>query len=182
MSDLRDSNPQDVADLLERVAHPLGSDVTLYLVDFQQVVLQAVPSLVEATCRGRGERLSTSLAGRAFMTSTPVVAARPDGFRVWVPVHEHSARIGVLAITVPAADEPTLAHCTYLGELAGLPVAGAGRYTDLIHVRRRGRSMSLAASMQWDLLPPMTLPLATAVVTGLLEPAYDVAGDVSTTR
>jgi hypothetical protein len=176
MSDLRDSNPQDVADLLERVAHLLGSDVTLYLVDFQQVVLQAVPSLVDPRVVSE-ENVSTSLAGRAFMTSAPVVAERPDGFRVWVPVYEHSARAGVLAVTVPVADEATLAHCAYLGDLAGLLVAGAARYTDLIHVRRRGRSMSLAASMQWDLLPPLTLRSPRAIVTGLLEPAYDVAGD-----
>jgi serine phosphatase RsbU (regulator of sigma subunit) len=44
-------------------------------------------------------------------------------------------------------------------------------------VRRRGRGMSLAASMQWDLLPPLTLRATHAVVTGLLEPAYEVAGD-----
>ena len=176
MTDLRESHPQDVADLLERVARPVGTDLTLYLVDFQQVVLQAVPSLASPRVVAE-ENVSTSLAGRAFMTSTPVVAARPDGDRVWVPVHEHSVRIGVLAITVPIADEATLALCTHLGELAGMVVAGAGRYTDLIHVRRRGRSMTLAASMQWDLLPPMTLRSPRAVVTGLLEPAYEVAGD-----
>jgi hypothetical protein len=176
MSDLRDASPQDVADLLDRVAQPLGHDVALYLVDFQQVVLQAVPSLADAQVVAE-ENVATSLAGRAFTTSTPVVAERSDGFRVWVPVHEHSVRIGVLAITVPVADEVTLSHCAYLGDLAGLLVAGAGRYTDLIHVRRRGRSMSLAASMQWDLLPPLTLNASRAVVAGLLEPAYEVAGD-----
>jgi serine phosphatase RsbU (regulator of sigma subunit) len=31
--------------------------------------------------------------------------------------------------------------------------------------------------MQWDLLPPLTLRATQAVVTGLLEPAYEVAGD-----
>ena len=31
--------------------------------------------------------------------------------------------------------------------------------------------------MQWDLLPPLTLRSSRAVVTGLLEPAYEVAGD-----
>jgi hypothetical protein len=176
VSDLRNSNPQDVAHLLERVAHPLGRDVTLYLVDFQQVVLQAVPSLVEPRVVAE-ENVATSLAGRAFTTVTPVVAERPDGVRVWVPVHEHSVRTGVLAVTVPQADPATLEHCESLAALAGLLVAGASRYTDLIHVRRRGRGMTLAASMQWDLLPPLTLRSGRAVVTGLLEPAYEVAGD-----
>ena len=44
MSDLRDSNPQDVADLLDGSRIPSATDVTLYLVDFQQVVLQASPA------------------------------------------------------------------------------------------------------------------------------------------
>src|SRR5215207_11188884 len=40
-----------------------------------------------------------------------------------------------------------------------------------------GRSVSLAASMQWDLLPPLTLRTEQVVVAGMLEPAYEVAGD-----
>ena len=67
--------------------------------------------------------------------------------------------------------------CRRLADLAGLLVSGAAPYTDLMHVRRRGRGMTLAASMQWDLLPPLTLRSSRAVVTGLLEPAYEVAGD-----
>jgi hypothetical protein len=176
MTGLRQADPQDVPDLLERVARPVGSDVTLYLVDFQQVVLQAMPS-IRAPKVVAEENVATSLAGRAFTTAAPVTAERADGVRVWVPVHEHSVRTGVLALTVPVADEGTTAHCAALGDLAGLLVAGASRYTDLMHVRRRGRGMSLAASMQWDLLPPLTLRAARTVVTGLLEPAYEVAGD-----
>jgi len=86
-------------------------------------------------------------------------------------------RAGVLAVTVDVADAATLDGCRRLADLAGLLVSGAAPYTDLMHVRRRGRGMTLAASMQWDLLPPLTLRSSRAVVTGLLEPAYEVAGD-----
>jgi serine phosphatase RsbU (regulator of sigma subunit) len=37
--------------------------------------------------------------------------------------------------------------------------------------------MSLAATIQWDLLPPLTLSTSRVSVAGLLEPAYEVGGD-----
>lgn len=176
IADQRDAHPDDVGDLLARAGERIGTDVTLYLVDFGQVVLQPVPSFGDPRVVPE-ENVATSLAGRAFTSGTPVTAERPDGVRVWVPVREQSVRAGVLAVTVAAADEATLEDCRRLADLAGLLVSGAAPYTDLMHVRRRGRGMTLAASMQWDLLPPLTLRSSRAVVTGLLEPAYEVAGD-----
>ena len=44
ISDQRDAHPDDVGDLLARAGAQVGTDVTLYLVDFGQVVLQPVPS------------------------------------------------------------------------------------------------------------------------------------------
>jgi len=37
--------------------------------------------------------------------------------------------------------------------------------------------MTLAASIQWDLLPPLTLTSRSLNAAGMLEPAYDVGGD-----
>jgi serine phosphatase RsbU (regulator of sigma subunit) len=37
--------------------------------------------------------------------------------------------------------------------------------------------MTVAASMQWDLLPPLTVRCAEALACGRLEPAYRIAGD-----
>jgi serine phosphatase RsbU (regulator of sigma subunit) len=42
---------------------------------------------------------------------------------------------------------------------------------------RRRKTLSLAAEMQWELLPPMSFGTDRVVVTGGLEPAYDVGGD-----
>jgi len=161
---------------LTDAASPLARDVVLYLVDFEQEILQPFVDgsgsqvLIE-------EPLASTLAGRAYSTGDHVVAERPDGLRLWVPVFEHSVRTGVLALTVDAATPAVTDHCRSLGMLAGLLVASAARYTDLVHVRKRARSMTLAASMQWDLLPPLTLRADRVVVAGLLEPAYQVAGD-----
>jgi hypothetical protein len=37
--------------------------------------------------------------------------------------------------------------------------------------------MSPATEMQWQLLPPLTFVTPQVVIAGLLEPAYEVAGD-----
>ncbi len=118
-----------------------------------------------------------TMAGRAFTTGQPVTSARDGSVRVWVPVVEQTTRTGVLAITVPEASDTVLAQAKMLGVFAGLVVAATARVTDIPYVRRRGRAMSLPASMQWDLLPPLSAHTAGALIAGVLEPAYDIAGD-----
>lgn len=173
---LRHTSPQEVVAALTEAAGPVARDVVLYLVDFEHEILQPLVdgSSVEVVPE---EALASTLAGRAFSTGEPVTAERDDGARVWVPVFEHSVRAGVLALTVDRADPDVVEHCRSLGVLGGLLLASASRYTDLVHVRKRGRSMTLAASMQWDLLPPLTMRADRVAVAGLLEPAYEVAGD-----
>ena len=176
LAGLRHTSPQEVVAALVDAGSPLARDLVLYLVDFEQEILQPLVdgSSLEVISE---EPLASTLAGRAYSSGEPVLAERPDGMRVWVPVFEHSVRTGVLAMTVDDAGLEVVSHCRGLGMLAGLLVASAARYTDLIHVRKRGRGMTLAASMQWDLLPPLTMRADRIVVAGLLEPAYEVAGD-----
>ena len=176
LSGLRHTSPQRVVAALTEAAQPLARDLVLSLVDFEQELLQPLVDGSELAVPLE-EPVGSTLAGRAFQTGEPVVAARDGSVRVWVPVFEHSVRTGVLAMTVDEDVPDLIAHCRSLGMLAGLLVASASRYTDLMHVRKRGRSMSLAASMQWDLLPPLTVRTEQVVVAGLLEPAYEVAGD-----
>jgi serine phosphatase RsbU (regulator of sigma subunit) len=64
-----------------------------------------------------------------------------------------------------------------LGVFAGAVLAGMSQVTDAPRAVRQGRSMSLPASMQWDLLPPWAIRIPGALVAGILEPAYDIAGD-----
>ena len=52
-----------------------------------------------------------------------------------------------------------------------------GMYTDRFFQARRRRPMSLSAEMQWALLPPLVMTNPQVAVAGILEPAYDVAGD-----
>lgn len=176
---IADSSPLEVVRLLHNAARPLGAtEVGVYLVDFQGMVLEPVSSspddsgavLVE-------EDVATSMPGRAFSTGQPVSAEGDGSVRVWVPLVERGECTGVVALTLARLDEAILAECVRLGVLAGLLVRSFARTTDLMHLRRRRRPMSLAAGMQWDLLPPLTVRCASATVSGRLEPAYRIAGD-----
>ena len=83
----------------------------------------------------------------------------------------------MLALTIPEATDASLDACEELGLLAGYLIATQARSTDLYNLQRRRRSLSLEASMQWDLLPPLVLKIPSVTVAGMLEPAYEVGGD-----
>lgn len=146
-------------------------DPAVYLADFScQMLLPLTAGLA-------GEDVAATLAGRAFVTGQPVISRRDDAVRIWVPVMEQTSRTGVLALTVPEAGDELLARAKLLGVFAGLVIAMSARVSDVPHLRRCCDELSLPASMQWELLPPLSARIAGALVAGLLEPAYDVAGD-----
>jgi len=180
------TSPGDISGLLVAALAPLGvSNLAVFLADFDQMVLQPLllaQDWAAADWAAEEENvlehdIDTTMAGRCFQSGAPVTAPRPEGVRVWVPLVERSVRIGVLALTVREASEALLARCVEVGQFGGLLIASAMRYTDLVHLRRQSRTMTAAAAMQWDLLPPVTILGPQVVSTGRLEPAYDVAGD-----
>jgi serine phosphatase RsbU (regulator of sigma subunit) len=146
-------------------------DPVIYLADFAHQVLFPLAAGVAE------EEVAGTMAGRVFASGQPVTSQRDGSVRVWVPVVEQTTRTGVLAVSVPEASEAILAQAELLGVFAGLAVAAAERVSDIPHLRRGGRVMSLPAGMQWDLLPPLSARTAGALITGVLEPAYDIAGD-----
>ncbi|SDY58850.1 Serine phosphatase RsbU, regulator of sigma subunit [Modestobacter sp. DSM 44400] len=50
-------------------------------------------------------------------------------------------------------------------------------YSDVFSRLRRRKTLSLAAEIQWELLPPLTFGTERVVITGGLEPAYEIGGD-----
>lgn len=171
-------DPASVPDVVQQVAGVHGgSDVVLYLVDFSQATLEPLPDRNTHAEAPHSETVTGTLAGRAFIDQRPILAERDDGVRVWVPIVEGSDRTGVLALTVDAATDEVVSRCEELGLFAGYLIATQARSTDIYNLYRRRRSLSVAASMQWDLLPPLVLKTDRIAVAGLLEPAYDVGGD-----
>lgn len=174
----RQSDPASVPEILAQAAAELGADdVVVYVIDFGQTNLEPLPDRSTHAEVPTTEAVAATMAGRAFIDQQVMTAEREGGVRVWVPVVEGSDRTGVVALTVAAADDAVLEACEELGLLAGYLVAAHARCTDLYNLYRRRRRMSLAASMQWDLLPPLVLKTGTVSVAGLVEPAYDVGGD-----
>ena len=172
------ADPASIPDIIESVATSFGAtDVVVYLVDFGQETLEPLPDRRAHADLPASEPVATSMAGRAFVSQQVTSAERPAGVRVWAPVVEGSDRTGVLALTVPEIDDGVTRACEELGLFAGCLVATQARFTDLYDLYRRRRSLSLAASMQWDLLPPLVLKTRRLTVAGVLEPAYEVGGD-----
>jgi Stage II sporulation protein E (SpoIIE) len=175
---MRGANPADVPELMLSAAAELGGvDVVVYLVDFEQAVLEPVPDRSTHDEVPQTEAVGTTIAGRVFLQQRAATTDRGSGTRVWVPIVEGSDPTGVLALTVPTLGDDTVVLCEALGALAGYLIATEARVTDLYNLYRRRKAMNLAATMQWDLLPPLSLASPDVTVAGMVEPAYEVGGD-----
>lgn len=159
-----------------------AADAVMYLADLQQVVL--VPFTGSPTIEaGDAEALpvDSTVAGRCFQRLDVVDQAVGQGTRLWLPLIDGTERLGVLAVTLaglpPLPGSTGFVRLTRFASLVAELVVTKSLYGDAIVNTRRVEPMSLAAEIQWGLLPPLTFACEELVVAGALEPAYDVAGD-----
>jgi hypothetical protein len=163
-----------VAELVAQHAAGFGlHDATIYLQDFEHELLLSLP---RPDVADRAEPIEGSAAGQAFTTEVIVEQRLGTGRRLWVPLLG-GERVGVLAATVPDGVAVEHAVLRRLGRLVADLLVVKGAYSDQFFLARRRRPMALAAEMQWQLLPPLTLTSPHAVVAGMLSPAYEVGGD-----
>jgi len=94
-----------------------------------------------------------------------------------VPLLDGSDRVGVLAFTMARLDENDRRLARRFAGLLADVLVTKGTYTDRFFQARRQQPMSLSAEMQWSLLPPLMMTTPQVAVAGILEPAYDAAGD-----
>ncbi|GGS08844.1 phosphatase [Streptomyces humidus] len=128
----------------------------------------------------RSVPLHGSAPGRAFGSQEPYVEDRADGLVVaHLPVTVRGDRLGVLSVTLPAAelDDGRLAELAELARLLGHEVVVAERDTDVYRQARRTDRLTLAAEMQWELLPARSCAADEYALGAQLEPAYAVFGD-----
>jgi serine phosphatase RsbU (regulator of sigma subunit) len=94
------------------------------------------------------------------------------------PVAARRERMGVLEVLF---DRPTTgdieAAVSTSGLLLGYLITAADGWTDEFHVARRRKDMTLAAEIQWNLLPLAAVSADRASLACALEPAYEVGGD-----
>ncbi len=156
--------------------------VGLYLVDQALQELVPVPAggglgAVDADADADTLAVEGSDAGRAFRSGATVEVDEGAGTRVWVPVTEAAERSGVLTLVGRRLDAAELRWCADLGRLVAQLLRVRTRYTDVFTCVRRVQPMSVAAELQWTLLPPLDFATPGVAVAGMVEPAYDVGGD-----
>jgi hypothetical protein len=169
-----DLAPDDLVAAARQAGKALdGEDVAIYLADYEQVMLVPLPDGTDRTPLV----IDTTLAGRAFTAIAVQEADTESGRRLWLPLLDGAERLGVLGLTLPMVDDALRVRCSWLATLLAELLMTKGQYTDSYFLSRRRQPMGLAAEMQWQLLPPLTFVSPQVVIAGLLEPAYEVAGD-----
>lgn len=188
---LRSAAPHQLVDAVREVLcdEYTATTVQLFLADYGLATLQPVPTghgtdpgRPGAPAAGPPEPVSAhgSPAGRAFGSQEPFAEKLSDGrVRLHLPVTVRGDRLGVLAVTMPSAEqaEECLDELADVAQVLGHEVVVADRDTDLyLRVRRTDR-LTLAAEMQWQLLPGRSCTRAEYAIGAQLEPAYAIFGD-----
>jgi Stage II sporulation protein E (SpoIIE) len=96
---------------------------------------------------------------------------------MFLPLLDGSDEVGVLILTLTEVDDDDRRLLRRLAGLVADMIVTKDSYTDLFFQARRSQPMSLAAEIQWTLLPPLTMLTPQVALAGILEPAYNVAGD-----
>ncbi len=170
--------PTAVGEVIGDLARRAGAtDSMTLLVDFEQTTLLPLPDGQPHVDLPVPLAVQDTTAGLALRDRRVLTEAIPGASRVWVPVLEGTDCTGVLGLIFGAGQSLERSALEELGMFAGLAILAAARATDLYNLVRRRKAMSLPASMQWDLLPPLRLHVPEATSVGMLEPAYDVGGD-----
>ncbi|MFB6872096.1 PP2C family protein-serine/threonine phosphatase [Streptomyces sp. NPDC056323] len=161
--------------LANTVARLGGRDPQILLQDYGQQRLVPLPG--EGLAGGEPQSVDGSEAGRCFLTSRPVELALPDGVRVLLPLPDEGDQSGVLAVMLDTVDDDDRRLLRRIAGLIADMMQTKNVHTDLFSRTRRSEPMSVAAEIQWSLLPPLSMVTPRVTVAGVLEPAYDVAGD-----
>jgi hypothetical protein len=160
--------------LVESLVGRLGLSAQVFLVDLGQTVLSSVDP------RDRDQvEVETGAAGRAYQFGEVVAATDEHGARhLWVPMLDGTERVGVVRIGLgDAADDQELRRNAWsLAGLLGHIVMAKLPYSDRIRRIRNG-GLSMASELMWQLLPPRTMATEEVVITAILEPHDQVAGD-----
>jgi serine phosphatase RsbU (regulator of sigma subunit) len=177
---LRTVPPHTLLDLTTETLREYGAtDVGLRMIDYGLSTLQSVhPAASKGPVRVAAYNTPE---GRAFGAQEPVlVPDEPrDTVTVHLPVTVRGDRMGVFSATFPRAvcDRELLASLTQVCEALGHEIQVAERDTDLFLLARRTTRLTLAAEMQWQLLPGRSCSRPEFALGAHLEPAYAIFGD-----
>ncbi|MGI5380455.1 PP2C family protein-serine/threonine phosphatase [Streptomyces sp. CA-251387] len=176
---LRSAAPHQLVDAVREVLcnDYAANSVQLFLADYGLATLRPVHP-----APGPSEPMPThgSPAARAFGSQEPFVdKLTDDQVCLYLPVSVRGDRLGVLAVTMPSAGqaEECLHELAEVAQVLGHEVIVADRDTDLYLRARRADRLTLAAEMQWQLLPGRSCTRPEYALGAQLEPAYAIFGD-----
>ncbi|MFF7177562.1 SpoIIE family protein phosphatase [Streptomyces sp. NPDC008121] len=169
--------------LLEAVQRALATayaaeSVDLLMADYAMTILQPVSALPYTA---EPIPIHTSAPGRAFGAQEPYVETdkRTNTVLAHLPISVRGDRIGILSVRLPeeAYDSDVARELADVAEVLGYGIVVAERDTDLYLQARRADRLTLAAEMQWQLLPGRSCSRPEYELGAQLEPAYAIYGD-----
>ncbi len=141
-------------------------DVELFLVDYRLAALLPLSGGPAVTRPGDPVWQSFDHQGEVA-----------DGRASHLPVTARGERIGVLRCSPVSADPERRAELAEIATLLAHELQSAAAGTDRYMIATRTRRLTLAAEMQWELLPGRSRIRPAFSLAGQLEPAYAVRGD-----
>ncbi|MHB8431917.1 MAG: PP2C family protein-serine/threonine phosphatase [Acidimicrobiales bacterium] len=170
----RRSPPDEVVSFIASRLGGFGmSDLSVYVTDYEQRRLVPIIGSTET----KSIDMDSSTGGTSFTTASQIEERTGSGARVWSVVVDGAARLGVMAVTVASVDAEARALADSLAGVVAALLVTRGQCTDVYTTLQRSQEFNLAAEMQWDLLPPLSLDSGRVSVAGLIQPAYEVGGD-----
>jgi serine phosphatase RsbU (regulator of sigma subunit) len=118
------------------------------------------------------------LAQRCFGSQRPVVDIAPSINRAYLPISVWGERLGVLVVeTTQPSGKGLTDRLTAIADELAVAIRAADTATDRYRRVSRRQRLTMAAELQWELLPGRSLGDERFLVAGQLEPAYAVFGD-----
>ncbi|RIV37334.1 PP2C family protein-serine/threonine phosphatase [Micromonospora radicis] len=175
---LREAPPDRVVEAADRAIRSVlgASGTSVFVADYRtnglwpvldsrqpEAATQAVQSLVQRCFSSQRSVRDTGVEGRC---------------RLYLPLSVWGERLGVLMVELPGtpSEEVVGRAADIAGEVA-MALRAADRETDRYRRARRRERLSMAAELQWELLPGRSVSHGAFHLAGQLEPAYTVGGD-----
>ncbi|MFF2194034.1 PP2C family protein-serine/threonine phosphatase [Streptomyces sp. NPDC058157] len=165
---------EEVRAVLARDHGAVGAE--LLMADYAAARLQpvtAAPYTADSVSAHNGAE------GRAFGAQEPYVVPGERGTAVHLPVTVRGDRLGVLSVLFPAGVPVggLLGPLRDVADALAHEILVADRDTDFFLQARRTRRLTLAAEMQWQLLPGRSCSRPEYDLGAQLQPAYAIFGD-----
>jgi hypothetical protein len=164
--------PGDLPALIDEHARLLGAGASsLYIVDRgQRTLCQIGDDATRVPIEG-------TIPGRVFATDEALWSESSDASRLWLPVRDGVERLGVLSLDFGGRDDSLEPPATSFAALVAEILVSRALYGDAIECARRTYHMTIAAEIQWGMLPPRSFGTDRVTISGAVEPAYEIGGD-----